>query len=128
MFLPLQTFCSCVQTLTKAEPAVRTSDLVINSNFWLKTSEDERSKCVCGSAAVTTSWVGMEEGAAECACQVDPEGGEASVPGRWRGGGLNPPLDVELCDGPLSAGVRVLAVDALAVAFHLGQVLVEDFA
>lgn len=39
-----------------------------------------------------------------------------------------PPLDVELCDRPLSARVRVLAVDALAVAFHLGQVLVEDFA
>lgn len=38
------------------------------------------------------------------------------------------PLDVELCDRPLSARVRVLAVDALAIAFHLGQVLVEDLA
>lgn len=38
------------------------------------------------------------------------------------------PLDVELRDRPLSARVRVLAVDALAVAFHLGQVLVEDLA
>lgn len=39
-----------------------------------------------------------------------------------------PRLDVELCDRPLSAGVSVLAVDALAVALHLGQVLVEDLA
>lgn len=53
-------------------------------------------------------------------------GGEGFRPMAWRR--PQPPLDVELCDRPLSARVRVLAVDALAVAFHLGQVLVEDFA
>lgn len=81
---------------------------------------------VCGSAAVRTSWVGMEEGAEECVCQVDPGGGGVR-PMAW---GWPPPrpLDVELCDRPLSARVRVLAVDALAIALHLGQVLVEDFA
>lgn len=88
---------------------------------------------VCGSAAVRTSWVGMEEGAEECACQVDLGVGGGGGGGRgfrlmaW--GWPQPrPLDVELCDRPLSARVRVLAVDALAIAFHLGQVLVEDLA
>lgn len=104
--------------------------LVISNNFWLQTSEDEGSKCdvcVCGSAAVRTNWVGMEEGAKECACQVDPEGGARRrlMVQRWW---PQPWLDVELCDRPLSARVRVLAVDAFAVAFHLGQVLVEDLA
>ena len=100
--------------------------LVISNNFWLQTSEGERSKCdVCGRAAVRTSWVGMEEGAKECACQVDLEGGarDGLTGPRWR---PRPWLDVELRDRPLSARVCVLAVDALAVAFHLGQVLVED--
>lgn len=87
---------------------------------------------VCGSAAVRTSWVGMEEGAEECACQVDLGGGGAArvwADGVMAWGWPQPrPLDVELCDRPLSARVRVLAVDALAIAFHLGQVLVEDFA
>lgn len=36
---------------------------------------------VCGSAAARTSWVGMEEGAEECACQVDLEGGGGSADG-----------------------------------------------
>lgn len=35
---------------------------------------------------------------------------------------------VELGDGALAARVRALVVDALAVALHLGQVLVEDLA
>lgn len=39
--------------------------------------------CVCGAAAVRTSWVGMEEGAEECACQVDLGGG-----GQGRGRGV----------------------------------------
>lgn len=56
--------------------------LVISNNFWLQTSEDERSKWdVCGAPAVRTNRVGMKEGAKECACQVDP-GGER---GRGRG-------------------------------------------
>lgn len=37
-------------------------------------------------------------------------------------------LEVELGDRSLSAGLCVLVIDAFAVAFHLGQVLVEDFA
>lgn len=90
--------------------------------------QDERSRRdVCGSVAVRTNWVGMEEGAKECACQVDPEGG-ARVRLMVRRWWPQPWLDVELCDRPLSARVRVLAVDALAVALHLGQVLVEDLA
>lgn len=41
---------------------------------------------------------------------------------------LNHHSEVELCDRSFSARVCGLAVDALAVAFHLGQVLVEDLA
>lgn len=37
------------------------------NNFWLKISEEERSKCVA-------RWVGMEEGVEECVCQFAPEG------------------------------------------------------
>lgn len=45
-----------------------------------------------------------------------------------RGLGRGPDLsEVELGDWPLPASIW-LAVDALAVAFHLGQVLVEDLA
>lgn len=55
-----------------------------------------------------------------CVARVRADGAEATP---W-----NLVLDVELRDRPLSARVRVLVVDALAVALHLGQVLVEDFA
>lgn len=55
-----------------------------------------------------------EEGAEECAGHFDPV----------RKGCL----DVEFRDGPLSARVRALVVDPLAVPFHLGQVFVEDLA
>lgn len=90
------------------------------NNFWLKISEEERSKCAA-------RWVGMEEGVEECACQFDPEGDLWC--GWWRGWWPQPPCsEVELRDRPLSARVCGLAVDALAVAFHLGQVLVEDLA
>ena len=41
---------------------------------------------------------------------------------------ITPRSEVELCDRSLSARVRVLAVDALAVTLHLGEVLVEDLA
>ncbi len=43
-------------------------------------------------------------------------------------GGEQGASEVELCDRSLPARVCGLAVDALAVAFHLGQVLVKDLA
>lgn len=67
--------------------------MVVNNNFWLlfhiKLSEDERSKrAVGGSAAVKPSWVGMEEGAEECACQFDPRQTKGWV--GWGEDDLNP--------------------------------------
>lgn len=76
----------------------------------------------------------MEEGAEECACRFDPEKTNDEQEGRgwlnWRNkdDDLNHRLEVELCHRPLSARVCGLAVDALAVTFHLGQILVEDLA
>lgn len=55
-------------------------------------------------------------------------GGQAGLKWRKAEWWPQPRLEVELCDRALSAGVRVLAVDALAVALHLGQVFVEDLA
>lgn len=37
-------------------------------------------------------------------------------------------LDVDFCNGALSARVCALVVDPLAVPLHFGQVLVEDLA
>lgn len=66
--------------LAKTDPALRSFLFFLfvldSNNFWLKHSEDERSTV---NAVWQTSWVGMEEGAEECACQVDPGGGL----GRW---------------------------------------------
>lgn len=75
----------------------------------------------------------MEEGAEECECQFDPEKtneqeGRGQLNWRNKDDDLNHRLEVELCDRSLSAGIRRLTVDALAVALHLGQVLVEDLA
>lgn len=70
----------------------------------------------------------MEEGV-KGMCASGPPGGRGQGGAGWCGGDDLPPrLDVELRDRPLSARVRVLVVDALAVALHLGQVLVEDLA
>lgn len=71
----------------------------------------------------------MEEGA-KGMCASGRPGGRGQGGAGWCGGDDLPPrLDVELCDRPLSAHrVCVLVVDALAVALHLGQVLVEDLA
>lgn len=110
------------------------SVLVISNNFWLKTSEDERSKCgACVWLCGREDELGGNGGGCGGMCVSGRPGGGVGGGGRgfrlmaW--GRPQPrPLDVELCDRPLSARVRVLAVDALAIAFHLGQVLVEDLA
>lgn len=62
------------------------------------------------------AWGEVGGGAEECLRRLDPV---------WR---LRQHSEVELGDGALAARLAALVVDALAVAFHLAQVLVEDLA
>lgn len=79
--------------------------------------EDERTACGVAQlggagrwAELGLRWAGLSQWRNVCPWRLD----EGSV--------------VELGDGALAARVRALVVDALAVALHLGQVLVEDLA
>lgn len=111
-----------VQAEAAAAAAADFPILVVGHNFWLW-----RCGRMKGLHVVWPSWVGrggpvggawVEVGGAErmeeCLCRLEPAGG------------LTGGSEVELGDGALAARVRALVVDALAVALHLGQVLVED--
>lgn len=136
-----KTFGSCATTSQNIWPnwssGRELSDLVVNNNFWLLlrlTSKPQRMKglnmlCCVWLCSREAELGGNGGGFGGMCMSVRPRRklmgeGEGAKQGWWP----QPRLEVELCDRSLSARVRGLAVDALAVAFHLGQVLIEDLA
>lgn len=112
---------SCRRQRQAAAAAADFPILVVGNNFWLLRCGRMKGLHVVWPgwagrggagrwAELGLRWAGLSQRRNVCLRRLD----EGSV--------------VELGDGALAARVRALVVDALAVALHLGQVLVEDLA